>query len=108
MKVVNVFEWKKSVQRSVNRGGDGIAATSAERIHLDDFIFELHAAIAIPQGMQLVKVESRENGLLYAPNIAAASFDPKNRAFSTVEWIGFLNFGTGVSAAKICDSKVGA
>ena len=83
-------------------------AKSAERIHLDDFIFELYAAIPIPKGMQLVKVESREAVSLDAPNIAAASFDPQNRAFSAVEWIGFLNFGTGVSAAKICDSKVGA
>ena len=83
-------------------------AKSAKRIHPDDFIFELHAAIPIPQGMQLVKVESRETVSLDAPNIAAASFDPQNGAFSTVERIGFLNFGTGVSATKICDSKVGA
>jgi len=83
-------------------------AKSAERIHLDDFVFELYAAIPIPQGLQLVKVESRETVSLNAPNIAAASFDPQNRAFSAVEWIGFLNFRTGVSTAKICDSKIGA
>jgi len=58
--------------------------------------------------MELVKVERRETVSLNAPNIAAASFDPKDRAFCSVEWIGFLNFRTGVSTAEICDSKIGA
>ena len=104
--MINVGEWQQSMQRRINRGCHRILSEGAERVELHHLIFVFHAAISISQCVKLVQIKSREAFAGNASKIASAALDPEHRLPAAIKRITFLNFGTGISAAKIRDPQV--
>src|ERR1700679_236326 len=108
MKMVDVSKRQKPMQRGIDGGRNAISAEGAERIHLHHLVFVRHAAIAISQRKQLVKVEGGETAALYAPQVAAASFHPQDRRCGAVQRIFFYNLGAGIAASEVGDAQIGS
>src|SRR5215472_17109021 len=108
MQVVDVFEWKKAVQRGVDGRCNGIAAKRAEWIEIHHFIFEFDAAITAVQRLKLGKIKSRETLPIDAADVSATAFDPEHGLPGAVERVRTVDLGAGIPAPEISDPQVRA
>ena len=108
VKMIDVGEGKKAVQRGVNGGGDRIRAEGAEGVHGDHAVFGVNAFVEAFEGQQLLLVEGGKAGALDAAQVAAGAFDPEDFDRLAGKGVDFSDFGTGVAAGKVGDAEVGA
>ena len=108
MEMVDMFEWKKPVQGSIDRRGHRALAEGTQRIHVDHFVFVLRSTIAAFGGEQFIQIKCGKSRSLDASEIATTTLDPKNFFPGSIQRIGLKNFGTGVSAAEIGDAQIGS
>jgi hypothetical protein len=108
MEMIDVGERQEAVQRRVDRRGDGVLAERAQRIELDDLVFQRRAAVAAAQVVQLAQVQRGEPRALDAAEVAAAALDPQHLLRAAVERVGLRELGAGVAAAEVGDPEIRA
>jgi len=108
MKMIDVREGKKAVERRVNGGGYGIVAEGGDGVHGDHVVFVIDTFIAALEREELFLIESGEAGALDAAEIAAGALDPEDLNGLAGEGIGLSDFGAGVAAGKVSEAQVGA
>jgi hypothetical protein len=67
MEMIHVRKGKKSMQRGIDRGGDGIVAEGAERIHADDLVFQFDATINLASASTLSRYKVAKPSTLMLP-----------------------------------------
>ena len=106
MKMVDVREGEKGMQRGVDGSRDGIVAEGAERIHADHLVFQFHAPINPGQRQHLVQIEGGKAFDLDAAQVATAALNPQHGLLLSVQWIGFIQLRAGVSTPEVGDAQV--
>ncbi len=108
MKVIDVREGKKAVQRRVDGGGDGVVAKGAQRVHRHHVVFGVHPLVAAFERQKLLLVEGGKSGALDAAQVAARALDPQNFDRFAGQRINLSGLGAGIAAGKVGDAQIGA
>src|SRR5713226_7022146 len=106
MQVIDMGKRKKSVKRSVNRGGDSILSKGREGIVANQFVFVLFAAIEALELFEPIEVKQREAGFGDGAEVASAAFHSQDTRRFLREGIGEFQLRTGIAAAEIGDAQI--
>src|SRR6201999_4459128 len=77
-----------------------------ERIEANHFVFVWFAAILASQLFELIEVKQGKPGFRDGTEISPAAFDGQNANRVAGKRIGKIEFGTSVSASKICNAQI--
>ena len=108
MQMIDVVEWKKRMQRRVDRRGDAVLAEGAQRIEGDHFVFVRFAAVAADQPLEPVEVQHREPRVRDRPEVAAAPLYRHHADRFAGQRIGQLEFRARVASAEVRDPQIRA
>src|SRR3984893_18024296 len=108
MQMIDVRKRQKAVQGSIDRSCYRVAPERANRIHLNNLLFNIDTAIAIGHPLQLEEVQHRESTPLDTADIAAAALDPQRRLSRAVKRIDTFNLRARVASSKIRDAQIGS
>ena len=56
VEMIDMLEWKKTVERSVNGGRNSVVAERTKRIHLNHLVLEVSAPVSLRKSAQLLEV----------------------------------------------------
>ena len=106
MKMIDVREGKKRVERRIDRRGDTVVAEGGKRVVPDHVVLMHFTSIQRFQGFETVEIQESKASIGNRSEIAAAALDGEHAHRLARKRIRQLEFGAGVAASEIRDAEI--